>query len=89
MYLANNMIWSVCSVYAIMMVTGPTHTYSLYLTSIYLHVYYIMMQNFANDVQYGNKLAQCVGVVRTLLQFYIHLHLIHTRTILHTTGHYS
>jgi hypothetical protein len=48
---------------------------------------YIMMQNFANDVQYDNKLAQCVGVVRTLLQFYIHL--IHTRTILHTTEHNS
>ena len=59
-------------IYAIMMVTGPIHMYSPYLTSIYLHVYYIMMQNFANDVQYGNKLAQCVDFVRTLLQFYIH-----------------
>jgi hypothetical protein len=71
MYLTNNMIRSVCSVYAIMMVTGPIHMYSLYLTSIYLQVYYIMMQNFANDVQYDNKLAQCVDFVRTILLFYI------------------
>jgi hypothetical protein len=52
-----------------MMVTGPIHTYSLYLTSIYLHVYYIMMQNFANDVQYGNKLDQCVDFVRKYYYF--------------------